>query len=92
MMTKLIIYLLAMMTGFSAAEAACPASATPTSVGAAVGQTYAAVAVNVATQKQGRELSNIPISAAPVWRVSVVPAFLTVGPTTPVLRHDVILG
>ena len=92
MMTKLIIYLLAMMTGFSAADAACPVSATSASVGAAVGQAYASAAVKVTAQTQVLPLSGIPASAAPLVQASLGAAFFAIEPTTPVLRHDVILG
>jgi hypothetical protein len=92
MMTKLIIYLLAMMTGFSAADAACPVAAVPASVGAAVGQAYASAAVKVAARKQVTPLAGIQISAAPVAQVTSDISFLDVVRTTPVLRHDVILG
>ncbi len=92
MMTRLIIYLLAMMTGFSAAEAARPVSETPASVGAKVGEAYASVVVKVGRQTRAVPVADAPISTPP----SVQPVnfcwLSSTAPTTPVLRHDVILG
>jgi hypothetical protein len=92
MMTRLIIYLLAMMTGFSAAEAARPVPATPASVGSAVGQVYADIVVNVAHRVQVRPLSDTPVSPALSIQVSDFAAYPAIALNTPVLRHDVILG
>ncbi len=89
---RLLIYLLAMLTGFSAAEAARPVSAMPASVGAAVGQTLATVAVKAAKQIQVSPAANAQFVTAPVVQRLSVPLFLSVAATTPVLRHDVILG
>jgi hypothetical protein len=85
---RLLIYLLAMLTGFSAAEATRPVSAVP----AAVGQAYAAAAVKVAEKTQIRLLPAPPGSTTPLRTLAVAPPFVTLKPTTPVLRHDVILG
>lgn len=92
MTTKLIIYLLAMLTGFSAAEAARPVSAVPASVDAAVGQAYAAAVVEVATHAQVRTIPIALISVTPPVERPVAGAFLAIISATPVLRHDVILG
>ena len=92
MTTRLIIYLLAMLTGFSAAEAARPVSAVPASVGAEIGQAYAAVAVKASELAQDRPSADVPVSALPPEANPVLLAFSAVVPTTPILRHDVILG
>lgn len=89
---RILIYLLAMLTGFSAAEAARPVSAVPASVDAAVGQAYAAVAVKVAEQVQVRPRSDVSFPTAPGFEIPANPEFSAIEPTTPVLRHDVILG
>jgi hypothetical protein len=89
---RLLIYLLAMLTGFSAAEAARPVSAAPASVDAAVGQAYASAAVNVVQKSQVLQLSSATVSAAPSVELSVIDVFSAVAPKTPVLLHDVILG
>jgi hypothetical protein len=89
---RILIYLLAMLTGFSAAEAARPVAAMPASVDASVGHAYAAAAVKVAEQGQVRPVSDTSFSVAPSVELRIVDAFPTVAPTTPVLRHDVILG
>lgn len=92
MMTRLIIYLLAMMTGFSAAEAARPVSATPASVGAAVSEAYASVATKVGMQTRVMPVAGIPVSTSRSLRPATIALFSAIAPTTPVLRHDVILG
>ena len=92
MMKRLIIYLLAMMTGFSAAEAARPVAATPASVGAAVGEAYASVVIKVGIQARVVPVAGIPVSTSPWLRPTIIALFSAIAPTTPVLRHDVILG
>jgi hypothetical protein len=89
---RILIYILAMLTGFSAAEAARPVSAVPASVDAAVGQAYASAAVAVATQTQVRPVAATPVAATPVAELPAGGAFSAIILTTPVLRHDVILG
>jgi hypothetical protein len=88
MIIRAIIYLLAMLTGISAAEAARPVSAVP----AAVGQAYAAAAVKVAEKTQVRLSPAAPSSAKPLSALAVAPPITSLNLTTPVLRHDVILG
>lgn len=92
MTTKLIIYLLAMLTGFSAAEAARPVSAVPASVDAAVGQAYAAAVIKVASPVQVRMIPVAPMSVVPPVERPVADVFSAITTATPVLRHDVILG
>lgn len=89
---RLLIYLLAMLTGFSAAEAARPVAAVPASVDAAVGQAYAAAAIAVTAQAQVTPVVTAPVSATPMADLAVDDAFSVIISTTPVLRHDVILG
>jgi hypothetical protein len=88
---RLLIYILAMLTGFSAAEAARPVSAASASVGAEVGRAYAAVAVKAVEQAQDRPSSGVPVSALPSAADAVPTAFFAIAATTPILRHDVIL-
>jgi hypothetical protein len=89
---RLLIYLLAMLTGFSAAEAARPLSAVPASVDAAVGQAYAVAAVKVAEKALVAAEHAEPVSVVPAVEVPIVAELSVIAPTTPVLRHDVILG
>lgn len=89
---RILIYLLAMMSGFSVAEAARPVSSASASVDTGVAQAYVAAAaleavaacepVVLETQKE---------------RASLAPAIgeatsVAVTPDTPVDRHDIILG
>ena len=82
---RLLIYLLAMMTGFSAAEAACPVAAAPAAVaqGAFIAATVAAPELKIASTslQQRPELAvaaSAPVNATP-----------SIGSSSPVLRHDV---
>jgi hypothetical protein len=85
---RLLIYLLAMLTGFSAAEAARPVAVTP----AAVGQAYAAVADKVAEQRQVQPAFSAPLLTVPTAQITVVTPFADVEPTSPVRQHDVVLA
>jgi hypothetical protein len=89
---RLLIYILAMLTGFSAAEAARPVSAVPASVGAAAGQVYAVAAVKIAKRAQVASGYNEPSDVALAVETPAVAEFSAIEPTTPVLRHDIILG
>lgn len=89
---RLLIYLLAMLTGFTAAEAARPVAAVPASVGAEVGSVYAEVAVGAAEQIQDRPSGDLPVPSLPIVAKPVMAAYLAESPTTPIMRHDVILG
>ena len=83
---RLLIYLLAMMTGFSAAEAARPVSAAP----AAVAQGAIIVASVVSAQQ---EITPASLQKVPVLRVVAVLAERAspiVAATSPVSRHDII--
>jgi hypothetical protein len=85
---RILIYLLAMLTGFSADEAARPVSAAPTLVGAKVDAAYSAAAVKVSSQ------TFIPPSfefQAFTSQLALVESFAPCSVdflTTPVLRHD----
>jgi len=89
---RLLIYLLAMLSGFSAAEAARPVSSTSSSVDAAVAQAYVAAAAFEAVAA-----SELPVRPAVMARVSRVPAIgeatpVTLVADTPVHRYDIIIG
>ena len=85
---RVLIYLLAMLTGFSAAEAARPVAEVPAS--SAVGQAYADVAVAVTAQTQLRPIALPPTSAWSAIELAVGEVFSAIISTTPVVRHDVI--
>jgi hypothetical protein len=89
---RLLIYLLAMFTGFSAAEAARPVSAVPASVGAAAGQAYAVAAVKIAEKVQIASDHSEPSEVALAVETLTSAEFSAIETTTPVLRHDIILG
>ena len=89
---RVLIYLLAMLTGFSAAEATRPVTAVPASVDAAPGHAYSAAAVAVTTQTQVRPVAAVLVSATPLADRPLGDVFSAIIWTTPVLRHDVILG
>jgi hypothetical protein len=88
---RLFLYLLAIMTGFSAAQAARPVVAVPASVGAEIERVYAAVAVKAVQQTQYHPSAEVPVSILPDAARYI--GTFAVGPvlTTPVLRFDVIL-
>lgn len=88
---RLLIYLLAMLTGFSAAEAARPVSAVPASVDAAVGQAYAQAAVNIAENAPIAPEVARTFTVALAFNEPAAAVFSAIKPSTPVLRHDVIL-
>lgn len=83
---RLLIYLLAMMTGFSAAEAARPVSATP----AAVAQGAIVVASVVSAQQEVTPASLQKVPVLPVVAVLAEHATLSIAVTSPVSRHDII--
>ena len=89
---RLLIYLLAMMSGFSAAEAARPVSSASASVDAAVAQAYVAAAALEAVAA-----CEPVVREAATARAALAPAVgearpMAVTPDTPVDRHDIILG
>ena len=89
---RLLIYLLAMMSGFSAAEAARPVSSASASVDSAVAQAYVAAAaleVVAACEPVVREAATARASLAPAVGEARP---MAVTPDTPVDRHDIILG
>jgi hypothetical protein len=86
---RLLIYLLAMMTGFSAAEAARPVSATPAALGSAVAH-GAVIAASVAATRD--EATSAPKVKVPgLYKLSAAPlaAELLLAVVSPVLRHDI---
>lgn len=89
---RILIYLLAMLSGFSAAEAARPISSSSASVDLAAAQAYVAAAVQEADKAYEQ-----PVQETPTARVNLMPikgsiAFGALAPDTPVYRHDIILG
>lgn len=89
---RLLIYLLAMLTGFSAAQAARPAPAVPTPMDATAQQSYAVAVVKIAEQTLALSEFN---SSAPYAILLSFPSgleFVAIGATTPIMRRDVILG
>lgn len=89
---RLLIYLLAMMSGFSAAEAARPLSSASASVNMTVAQAYVAAAAFeavAASEPVVRETAKARVFLA----LTVGEARpMAVTPDTPVDRHDIILG
>jgi len=89
---RLLIYLLAMMSGFSAAEAARPVSSASASVDMAVTQAYVAAAAFeavAASEPVALETARVRASLSPAWGAAN-PSFI--GPDTPFGRQDIILG
>jgi hypothetical protein len=89
---RLLIYLLAMMSGFSAAEAARPVSSASAAVDTAVAQAYVAAAAFeavAASEPVMRETLKVPVSLAPAIGEA---RSVAITPDTPVRRHDIILG
>ncbi len=90
---RLLIYLLAMMTGFSAAEAARPVSATPATHGAAVAQ---AAVIAASLPSENRTAAATDLDRTPSLSVILVVNGLGTEPSTlaltsPVIRHDITL-
>jgi hypothetical protein len=83
---RLLIYLLAMMTGFSAAEAARPMSSAPATV--AQGAIVAASVISAQREVAAKAVHRVPVlrqvSALPVYAKS--PFIMT----SPVSRRDII--
>lgn len=86
---RLLIYLLAMMTGFSAAEAARPVSATPAALGSAMAQGAVVLASVEAVkhrnapahaQKTASQPEVIALPIATNWLISA---------TSPITRFDI---
>ena len=89
---RILIYLLAMMSGFSAAEAARPLSSASASVDMAVTQVYVAAAAFEAASASEPSVCVVSIVRLPLVSAigEAIPAALT--HDTPVVRHDIILG
>lgn len=89
---RILIYLLAMLTGFSAAEAARPVPSASPAVDTAIARTYAAVTVMTVEQTQIGIVSKATKFAEPANAQSLIALLTVIDSDTPVLRHDVILG
>ncbi|MGB5076375.1 MAG: hypothetical protein WBO17_02715 [Sphingorhabdus sp.] len=88
---RLLIYILAMMTGFSAAEAARPVSESPAALGSAVAQASIMVA-SLASESDvasGSLLGALPTLSAMVRLRQYVSAGVPIVQTTPIARHDI---
>ena len=89
---RIRIYLLAMLSGFSAAEAVRPVSSASASVDSAVAQSYVAVVAHEADKAY-----DLPVHVVRVTRITLAPVagttvFVALAPDTPVQRHDIILA
>lgn len=85
---RLLIYLLAMMTGFSAAQAARPVSATPATLGsAAVQGAVVAASVAVVRHKATSAINSNGLSFSILW-VSPTATKYRLAAASPVIRHD----
>lgn len=83
---RLLIYLLAMMTGFSAADAARPVSANQTAV--AQGVVVVASVASVERQVDAKSAEYIPARKCIGESQRVASLSVIIG--SPVLRHDII--
>lgn len=88
---RILIYLLAMLTGFSAAEAARSVPTASPAVDTAIARTYAAVAVKTVEQTQIGMVSEATKFSKPANAPALIALLAVVDTDTPVLRHDVIL-
>jgi hypothetical protein len=89
---RILIYLLAMLTGFSAAEAARPVPSASPAVDTAIARTYAAISVKNVEQIQSGPVLKATRFATPSNYPSLIALFAVFDADSPVLRHDVILG
>lgn len=89
---RLLIYLLAMLSGFSVAEAARPVNSAPASVDSSVAQSYVAISAHEAEKAYELPLGNARFVRVP--RAADIGIATRVGlfANTPVDRHDIILG
>jgi hypothetical protein len=87
---RLLIYLLAMLTGFSAAEAARPVVVAPSALGSAVAE--AAAEIVVASLENGQRVHYLPTampSLAEVAKQKAVLAEVASQALSPVTAHDI---
>lgn len=89
---RILIYLLAMLTGFSAAEAARPIASASPAVDTAIARSYAAVAVKTTEKVHIGPVAMARGFAAPTNERPFIALIVPYDAGTPVLRHDVILG
>jgi hypothetical protein len=90
---RLLIYILAMMSGFSAAEAARPVSATPATVGSSISHVSALVASvrAVKTAEARLHATNPPVLALfTKAQTAQTPVRTALSFGSPVTRHDML--
>ncbi len=86
---RLLIYLLAMMTGFSAAEAARPVSATPAALGSAMAQGAAVLASVEAVKQHNAPASASKTASHPAAIALPTGIILLVLASSPITRFDI---
>jgi hypothetical protein len=89
---RILIYLLAMLSGFSAAEAARPVSSTSASVDSAVAQAYVAAAALEAVTAFESPVAEAPHARAPLLPAIGIATYVSLSPDTPICRYDIILA
>lgn len=89
---RLLIYLLAMFTGFSVAEAARPVSVIPSSVDTAAERAYVRTAVRVTEKAYVRPIVGASVPQPFIFLGPLFSAFPAIASKTPVVRNDVNLG
>ena len=88
---RLLIYLLAMLSGFSVAEAARPVISTPASVDSSVAQSCVTTAALETDAADEQPLRNARLVRAPGAPAIGSATWAALSPDTPVHRHDVIV-
>ena len=86
---RLLIYLLAMMTGFSAAEAARPVAATPATLGSAVAHGAVVVASVASVRQHSASAIKAEIVSLPVVMALPTAAISPILATSPITRFDI---
>ena len=86
---RLLIYLLAMMTGFSAAEAARPVPATPATLGSAVVQGTIIAASVAAARDEATSAPKIDVPRLYALSAAPLAAEFLLADISPVIRHDI---
>ena len=89
---RILIYLLAMLSGFSVAEAARPVSSAPASVGSEVSQSYVAAAATVADKAYALPVRDARFARVPLASAVGSSILTATAHDTPVYRPDIILG
>ena len=88
---RILIYLLAMLSGFSVAEAARPVNSAPASVDSSVAQPYVAAAAHEAEMAYEVPLGDARFVRMPLAAANRIATRVAMSPDTPVHRHDIIL-